>query len=907
MLLRNRLGMCPSKVFAALCALSVASLAPASNGAGSDPHADVAPTGTANAARTIAVGSAHLLGTPLPGITVSESGGATVVTEGGAGDSYSVVLNTAPASPVTVSLSFNPAQLVVNGDSDGSLSLVFTPDDWSEPQTVNVAAVDDILVEGPHTSTIVQSASSADPEYASIDPADVVASITDNDTAAVIFASTGFSVVEGATFSPGARLQIIANGTPGGSLSSPIVATLVLSLGTASADDVAVTISDFTFPAGTTHNSVSMQATVAVADDLLVEAIETFALQLQITSGQATTTASNAYQILSDDTAAITFASASSSVGESSGTALVPATVSVSGSGTGAPGLATDISVAIIDVPQSATTPADYQLLTPSLVFPSGTPSGSVRNVEVAIVNDALIEGNHTFQLGFGAITSLATGVSASGSHTVTVLDDDFAGVTITESGGSTVVTEGGATDSFTIALTAQPTSDVTITFDVGSQVSFTPNPLVIAPANWNVPQTVVVAAIDDDVNEGPHSATVGFVFTGDANYAAFPPNAISLTVSIIDNDVPGVLIVESDGNSTATEGGAGDSYTVQLQAAPTQEVSIAVNSDAQLQVSPGLLSFTSANWSTPQTVSISAVDDALIEGPHTGTITHVATSLDADYSGIAVASVTVAVVDNDFAGVTLTASDGDTTVTESSSGDSFTLQLNAQPASDVTISFDVGTQLSFAPNPLVITPAQWNVPQTIAVTAIDDDVAQGARTVSVALAFSGDPDFAAIPTGSVAVAVSIVDNDSAGIVLVQSGGSTQVTEGGAGDDYTLRLSSQPTAEVQIAVDGGDQLVVSPTLLSFTAANWNLPQMVTVNAIDDGIVEGEHSGSVSHALSSADPAYGGLVVPALAVAISDNIALVRPQTIPASREATLALLALLLGLFGAAALGRREG
>ena len=65
----------------------------------------------------------------------------------------------------------------------------------------------------------------------------------------------------------------------------------------------------------------------------------------------------------------------------------------------------------------------------------------------------------------------------------VDTLDDDVAGFTIVELDGSTEVTEAGSTDTFTVVLDAQPTSDVvlTVTSDdtseatVNSPLTFTP------------------------------------------------------------------------------------------------------------------------------------------------------------------------------------------------------------------------------------------------------------------------------------------------------------------------------------------------------------------------------------------------------------------------------------------------
>ncbi|MBI1923047.1 T9SS type A sorting domain-containing protein [Candidatus Poribacteria bacterium] len=110
-----------------------------------------------------------------------------------------------------------------------------------------------------------------------------------------------------------------------------------------------------------------------------------------------------------------------------------------------------------------------------------------------------------------------------------------------------------------------------------------------------------------------------------------------------------GVLISESDGSTDVTEGGATDTYTVVLLCQPTADVTITISPDNQVSVSPGTLQFTSQNWSVPQTVTVQAVDDAVVEGSHTGTITHSAQSQDPRYNNIPIASVTVHITDNDL------------------------------------------------------------------------------------------------------------------------------------------------------------------------------------------------------------------------------------------------------------------
>merc|ERR1712000_177347 len=59
--------------------------------------------------------------------------------------------------------------------------------------------------------------------------------------------------------------------------------------------------------------------------------------------------------------------------------------------------------------------------------------------------------------------------------------------------------------------------------------------------------------------------------------------------------------------------------------------------------VAPTSLTFTGANWSTPQTVTITGVTDALVDGPQSYTIvTAPAASADASYNGVNPADVSV-------------------------------------------------------------------------------------------------------------------------------------------------------------------------------------------------------------------------------------------------------------------------
>jgi len=231
-------------------------------------------------------------------------------------------------------------------------------------------------------------------------------------------------------------------------------------------------------------------------------------------------------------------------------------------------------------------------------------------------------------------------------------------GVTIKQSGGAAIVTEGGAGDNYTIVLNTQPAADVTISIGGGSQLTVSPTTLTFTTGacpgtgNWCMAQTVTVSAVDDAVAEGNHTGTI--THTATSTDPVYNGVAISnATASITDNDSPGVSITESGGNTSVAEGGSTDTYTVVLTLAPTANVAVAL-SGTQVNAAPTPLTFTSGacpgpgNWCTAQTVTVTAVDDGAVEGTHSGTVTHTATSGDAGYNGISINNVSVTITDND-------------------------------------------------------------------------------------------------------------------------------------------------------------------------------------------------------------------------------------------------------------------
>ena len=238
-------------------------------------------------------------------------------------------------------------------------------------------------------------------------------------------------------------------------------------------------------------------------------------------------------------------------------------------------------------------------------------------------------------------------------SVSVSVSDDDEAGVTVHPTELS--VNEGGSA-SYTVVLDTQPVGDVSILVVASTGISAQPTELTFTSANWRNAQTVTVsAAQDDDTDDGTawiiHSSGAG----PDSGYDSVPVG--NVIVDIIDDDEntalpaqqepepePGSVTV-SAANLPIREGGAA-TYTVVLDVEPTENVVITVSSNnGDVTTQPSSLTFTTGNWQTAQTVSVSAGQDG-DKADDTATLSHSASG--GNYDGVSVASVAVSVTDDD-------------------------------------------------------------------------------------------------------------------------------------------------------------------------------------------------------------------------------------------------------------------
>ncbi|MFN9712203.1 MAG: S8 family peptidase, partial [Planctomycetota bacterium] len=144
-------------------------------------------------------------------------------------------------------------------------------------------------------------------------------------------------------------------------------------------------------------------------------------------------------------------------------------------------------------------------------------------------------------------------------------------------------------------------------------------------------------------------------------------------------------------------------------------------------------------------------------------------------------------------------------TSTEAGGAITFTVVLGVAPIANVTIpvSSNDTTEGTVSTASLVFTPANWNIAQTVTVTGVNDNVDDGDINYSVVLGAATSTDFDYNGMNPSDVNLTNTDDDTAGITVSAPSGTT-TTEAGGTVTFTVRLNSEPNANVTVPVSSND-------------------------------------------------------------------------------------------------------
>ena len=356
-----------------------------------------------------------------------------------------------------------------------------------------------------------------------------------------------------------------------------------------------------------------------------------------------------------------------------------------------------------------------------------------------------------------------------------------------------------------------------------------------------------------------------------------------------------GLVINTAGGGIRTTEDGGTDAFTVRLATKPLGVVQL----DFTLDSTEGALSggngftacsatcwairFTEDNWNTPRPITVTGVDDDDADGDVEYQIAiKVWSGSDPGYANLTPDGTPVTNVDDD-SGLTITPSTlGELNEEAPGNSGTFTVALDIVPDFNVTVdvTVDSGGDVTIDPSSLVFTPATWNDPQTVTVTAVDDAIEEVAEDFAISVKVGGG--VAEEVTGS--VAASDQPPPPAPGLNIEAGDGIRTSEDGATTDtFTVVLNVQPLGDVQLdftpdategALSGGNGFTAcagSCWAIRFTQNDWDTPRTITVSGLDDSVDDGNVSYEIAVKVwSGSDSGYATLTPDGIPVTNEDD-------------------------------------
>ncbi|MCK0133553.1 BspA family leucine-rich repeat surface protein [Arenibacter sp. S6351L] len=271
-----------------------------------------------------------------------------------------------------------------------------------------------------------------------------------------------------------------------------------------------------------------------------------------------------------------------------------------------------------------------------AISFPSGIPALILSSDETFTKEDTVINLNDDG-------TNYWVAMDATDAQYMTYASVD-AGFTLNKT--TLTIDEDGGTGTFTVVLDAEPTSDVVldITSDDTDEATVDKASLTFTTENWNTPQTVTVTGVNDDI-DGDDTTSITISVDDDSSdnvFDALDDQTVDITAT--NDDTSGYNLSET--TLTVAENAGTGTFTIVLGSEPVSEVVFDISSDAiaEATVSSSQLTFTSANWNVPQTITITGVDDT-DNGNDSATITIAVNDAGSDDTYDSLDNQTVAVI----------------------------------------------------------------------------------------------------------------------------------------------------------------------------------------------------------------------------------------------------------------------
>ena len=392
--------------------------------------------------------------------------------EGAEGSKRAFKLNAKPNSYVIVTIKSDHDDRL----SISSSSLTFTPSNWNTDQTVTFTAIDDHIANGDLDFSITINTSSADSRFNDIKNT-VQVKIKDNDEAGIIYDDSSITLNESQSVVRTFKLK-----------SQPL-ADVILNISSEHDDKLTISSKQLIF---TSSNwNINQSVTFTAIDDNIASGDLYFNIKIKSSSTDAlyNNIPENVIPITikDDDLAGIIYDSTSVTLNE--GQSIIRSFKLKS----------QPTSNVALNI--GSNNSSRLSISKSSLTFTASNWSID-QSVTFTAIDDSIDDGDVTVSVTIKSSSSDTNYNNLSSGFTITVKDNDASGI-ITDTTSATINEGQYITRSF--KLKSQPTSNVILNIssnDTNSRLSISKSSLVFTESNWNIEQSVVFTAIDNNIKD---------------------------------------------------------------------------------------------------------------------------------------------------------------------------------------------------------------------------------------------------------------------------------------------------------------------------------------------------------------------------------------------------------------------
>ena len=319
---------------------------------------------------------------------------------------------------------------------------------------------------------------------------------------------------------------------------------------------------------------------------------------------------------------------------------------------------------------------------------------------------------------------------------------------------------------------------------------------------------------------------------------------------------------------------GSSNEVSIRLNNAPSSEVIISTSEQMDLLVHPQTLTFTAENWSELQAVTVTAAEDT---DAINDTLTLNLYASSEIYHNVQ-SEVLVIISDDEEPSIVLKSNE--VMVTEGSFSH-FEARLASSPTSSVMVSINAPRDLTVRPSEMTFTSSNWATMQSVIVAASEDnDIDDDVETLLLT-ATGGD-----YHQVNREVMITIQDNDVAGIAISPN---TLTVPEGASLEFNVQLNTAPAGNILLTIDDQGDLTPNPKRLAFSSLNWNQAQSVSLTASEDEDQENDQEILI---LTGSGAEYSGIVQPVSITVIDNDLSIINlipdpPQTVEDPTTGTL--------------------